>query len=153
MVNSSIYGIFCKQNGRVYIGSSVNIKNRFITHKSLLKSEKHHCQPLQDDWNQYGEEGFTFQIIEQVPSEQSQEAEKQWSLHYGTKIYNNLEGYGGSRPGAGRKMVGKTPTQKCTITISDKMTQYLIELGKGNLSRGIRIAAEYYQEKKQDNQE
>jgi len=60
----SIYKIFCIQNKKVYIGSSTNTYKRWNTHKCLLRKNKHHSTKLQRAWNKYGEENFSFSIIE-----------------------------------------------------------------------------------------
>ena len=60
-----IYTIKNTKNNNLYIGSSKNIEVRFIHHKSLLRSNKHHSIHLQNAWNLYGEECFIFNIIEE----------------------------------------------------------------------------------------
>ena len=59
-----IYKIENKINGKVYIGSSNNIKRRWQKHKSLLKHNKHQNSHLQASWNKYGEDNFIFSIVE-----------------------------------------------------------------------------------------
>ena len=59
-----IYQIKNLVNGKVYIGSAVNFKNRFKTHKCLLKLNSHHSKHLQNAWNKYGEDNFKFEICE-----------------------------------------------------------------------------------------
>ena len=51
---SGVYSIssFCK-SGRVYIGSSVSIYDRWDNHKSLLKLNKHNNLKLQSHFNKY----------------------------------------------------------------------------------------------------
>lgn len=62
--NCGIYFIQNKINNHIYIGSSLNIKQRFSNHKSTLRHNRHKNQHLQNAWNKYGEENFEF-IIEQ----------------------------------------------------------------------------------------
>ena len=61
-----IYKITNNINNKCYIGSSVNIKRRIITHKYFLKKGTHHCEHLQRAWLKYGCENFKFEIIEIV---------------------------------------------------------------------------------------
>ena len=59
-----IYKITNIINNKVYIGSAVDIKNRFKTHKRLLKSNKHFNNHLQSSYNKYGIKYFIFETIE-----------------------------------------------------------------------------------------
>lgn len=60
-----IYKIQNKINNKLYIGSSKDIKKRFLAHTSLLKSKKHHSIHLQNAFNKHGIENFTFEILEE----------------------------------------------------------------------------------------
>ena len=60
-----IYKITCTINNRIYIGSSMNIQQRWTTHKRELNNNEHDNMFLQRDWNRYGEENFTFEILEE----------------------------------------------------------------------------------------
>lgn len=64
MNKSGIYRITNTINGKIYIGSSVNITERWYRHKRLLRKDAHHNKHLQNAWNKYGESEFTFTIIE-----------------------------------------------------------------------------------------
>lgn len=61
-----IYQIKNLVNGRVYIGSSVNIRRRFSTHRNMLARNNHHSTLLQRAWNKYGEAAFSFSVLEIV---------------------------------------------------------------------------------------
>jgi len=65
-MNSGIYKITNLVNGKFYIGSSVNVKNRFSTHISELNSNTHGNIHLQRAWNKYGQDNFKFELIEIV---------------------------------------------------------------------------------------
>lgn len=60
---AGIYQIRNKVNGNRYIGSSVNLFNRFYQHKNLLRANKSHSPYLQNAWNKYGEENFEFIVM------------------------------------------------------------------------------------------
>ena len=49
-----VYMIKNKVNGKLYIGSSVDIQKRWINHRIYLRNNKHHSFQLQQDWNEYG---------------------------------------------------------------------------------------------------
>ena len=61
-----IYKITNLVNGKIYIGSSINITNRFKSHLKLLKSKIHHSNHLQNAFNEYGIDNFKFERIENV---------------------------------------------------------------------------------------
>lgn len=64
--SGDVYGIRCVANGRIYIGSSVDVKRRFYLHRLDLRAERHHSPRLQNVWNKYGEAAFEFQVLEHV---------------------------------------------------------------------------------------
>jgi group I intron endonuclease len=66
MPDCGVYMIVNLQSGKVYIGSSVNLKNRIYNHKWSLKNNSHPNKHLQASWNKYGEDVFRFVVIERV---------------------------------------------------------------------------------------
>jgi group I intron endonuclease len=59
-----IYKIVCIETGKMYIGSSKNIRGRWYGHVGKLEENKHHSDKLQNAWNKYGSTSFEFHIIE-----------------------------------------------------------------------------------------
>lgn len=59
-----IYKITCLADQKVYIGLSSDIEKRFKTHLSKLRHNHHVNAHLQGAWNKYGENNFTFEILE-----------------------------------------------------------------------------------------
>lgn len=87
-----IYKIKNKENGKVYIGSSKNIENRWKQHKTLLRCGKHHSQHLQYSWNKYGSDCFLFEVIEdEIQQEESLVREQYWIDKL--QSYNPKRGY------------------------------------------------------------
>lgn len=60
-MKSGIYQIRNTEDGKVYIGSTVNFRKRKNQHYSKLKIGKHHNRKLQRAWSKYGEEAFKFE--------------------------------------------------------------------------------------------
>jgi group I intron endonuclease len=60
---SGIYRISNSVNNKQYIGSSLDIEDRFKRHKRLLKNGIHFNRHLQYAYNKYGEEVFKFEVI------------------------------------------------------------------------------------------
>lgn len=53
-------------NGKVLLGSSLNIEGSLNKHKFMLKGGLHRNKAIQDDWNEYGPENFVFEIVEVI---------------------------------------------------------------------------------------
>jgi group I intron endonuclease len=53
-------------NGKMLIGSSVNLDAIWNRHKVELKFNGHRNKMLQDEWNQFGEDNFKFEILSEI---------------------------------------------------------------------------------------
>ena len=84
-----IYKIYCKENNRTYIGSSNNIERRFKEHISNLKNNKHINNYLQNSWNKYGEDSFSFTIIT-VCYEQERFKLEQFYIDITKNLFNHV---------------------------------------------------------------
>lgn len=58
-----IYGIYNIVTDKWYIGSCLDMKDRFQRHRYYLRKGSHHSQKLQRAYNLYGEESFEIQIL------------------------------------------------------------------------------------------
>lgn len=67
---SGIYKIENLVDGRIYIGSSIDISLRWRQHIRELNRNKHENRYLQRAWNKFGAENFRFTKIELCDSEQ-----------------------------------------------------------------------------------
>lgn len=61
---SGIYCIINIESGKRYIGSSLNVYQRLLCHRSLLRNQKHENRKLQSAWNKHKEELFDYYILE-----------------------------------------------------------------------------------------
>lgn len=87
MKKCGIYKITCKNNNKVYIGSSINITQRWSAHRSGLKMAKH-CNPnLLNSYNKYGLESLVFEILEECDTDILIEKETQWFEKYKEEGY------------------------------------------------------------------
>lgn len=68
-----IYKIENVKTGDFYIGSTIDIKNRFKSHKGLLKKNKHYNSYLQSSYNKYGKENFEFVVLEELTNSTREE--------------------------------------------------------------------------------
>ena len=64
--HSGIYAITHAADGRVYVGSAKSLKKREGQHLRLLAAGKHHSIKLQNAWNKYGAQAFSFSVLEYV---------------------------------------------------------------------------------------
>lgn len=74
-----IYKIRNTVNGKFYVGSTVDARVRFQTHRRRLRKGSHQSPHMQAAWNKYGEECFIFEIVEHVENgEDLLKAEQKW---------------------------------------------------------------------------
>ena len=65
-LKSGIYQIVNTVNGKVYVGSAVNLGTRWQKHRYELKRQNHGNIHLQRAWNEYGADAFEFVVVEHV---------------------------------------------------------------------------------------
>ena len=53
-------------NGKVLLGSSLNLEGPLNSHRFMLTTGSHRNKALQNEWNAYGEKKFVFEILETV---------------------------------------------------------------------------------------
>jgi group I intron endonuclease len=53
-------------NGKVLLGSSLNLEGPLNSHKFMLTIGRHRNETLQKEWNEYGSGQFVFEILEVV---------------------------------------------------------------------------------------
>jgi len=78
MKKCGIYKITNEETGKFYVGSSVDIRQRWSAHKSKLRRGIHCNQHLQNSWNKHGEDSFVFEILSEVGEEFLLTEEKRW---------------------------------------------------------------------------
>lgn len=66
MHKPGIYAITCSVTGKMYVGSSRDMQQRWWSHQSNLRRNKGGNTPLQNSWNKYGEAAFIFSVLEVV---------------------------------------------------------------------------------------
>lgn len=65
-VTSGIYQIVNSINGKVYVGSTIQLAVRWASHRTELCKGTHRNEHLQHAWNKYGEDAFGFSVIELI---------------------------------------------------------------------------------------
>lgn len=132
MITGQIYGIFHLESGRVYIGSTTNMKNRQKDHLSQLRNKRHYCAQLQEDWTKFGAAAFDFRVLENCPEIELVKRETKWMCEHKEKLYNT------KKRAARRKRILDNRFST-GVTLSKKDWDYLRKLGYGNGSLGVRM--------------
>ena len=63
---AGVYQVKNLANGKVLLGSSLNLEGPLNRHKFMLKIGSHLNKDMQKDWDELGAEKFVFEILEQV---------------------------------------------------------------------------------------
>jgi hypothetical protein len=64
---SGVFQIKNLSNGKVLLGSSLNLEGPLNKHRFMLKINSHPNKELQKDWNELGPDQFVFEILETIP--------------------------------------------------------------------------------------
>ena len=89
----SVYAIRCTKNGKIYIGSTVQLKERIYQHFQELKAGKKtkisnvnkikSYDSWQSDYDKYGKDAFEVYCIEEkIPKNKLHERESHWITVY-----------------------------------------------------------------------
>ena len=121
-----IYKIKNLINGDFYIGSTQNLNKRYYTHLNHIRTNKNTCVKLIRAVNKYGEENFSFEIIEKCSVEDLLNRE-QYYLDFLNPKYN-ISKKAGSNLG-----IKRTEETKLKKSISQKENWSKEEYRKNHL--------------------
>lgn len=105
-MKSGIYIIqSISQPSRIYVGSSVNVVQRWKRHRRELAKNQHHSNKLQRHANKYGINDLEFDVLAYCPEKYLLKEEQYWInlLH----TYFNVNPIAGSRLGAKHSIFSK----------------------------------------------
>lgn len=117
-MENNISGIYCIKNlvnQKKYIGLSNNIARRKREHLYTLRNGKHENKHLQYAWDKYGEENFSFYIIEECSVDMLDEREK----YYIAKYQSNNDMYGYNIESGGHE--GQVVSEETRKKLSDAL--------------------------------
>jgi group I intron endonuclease len=63
---AGVYQVKNLANGKMFLGSSLNLEGPLNRHKFMLKIKGHTNKELQKDWDELGPDQFVFEILEEV---------------------------------------------------------------------------------------
>ena len=120
-LNSGIYLIVNRINGKLYVGSTRNFSSRRASHFSELRLKRHGNLILQRAFNKYGEDAFDFVVLERCPEAKLRVRELQWIE--ALKAYKTQKGYNILRPDEERFV----PSPAMLLARSARMKQWHAE--------------------------
>lgn len=176
---TGIYSITNLVNNKKYIGQAVDIESRWKDHIRELKKGTHHNYPLQNAWNKYGMNNFSFTVLYECGIEELNMLEIEYIEKYKTFMHRqdeDVRGYnltiGGDMGTRGRYGVDATNTKqiiclntmkvyKCAKDACDEygffgaaLSNHLLRKPKhkscGKDTNGQKLLWEYYDETKDE---
>ena len=125
--------IYCSASQKGYIGRARNIFNRWKTHKTRLRHNKHENRHLQRAWNKYGEAVFNFLVIENCEYKIGHEREEYWirQIDDSETLYNMRTVEGIINFKMPKEAVEKIRAANKNRRLTDKQKQHLRELNLG----------------------
>lgn len=87
-----IYEIVNNVNGKKYIGRTTNFLKRKSDHFNSLRKDVHYNKYLQLSFNKYGEQAFTFRIVEYCQSFEDTVERERYHIEWNSTEYND-KGY------------------------------------------------------------
>ena len=96
-----IYKVVNKSNGKIYIGQSINIANRWYKHRNnpFNPESKQYNSKFYRAIRKYGIDNFEFSVLEECAREALDERECYWIDYY--KSYDSENGYNLTKGGQG----------------------------------------------------
>ena len=80
-----VYQIKNNVNDKIFISSFANLKNKWLTIKMQLNMGRHPNAELQEDWNELGEDAFSYSVLEE--SKQEADMDVKWELQQMEKAW------------------------------------------------------------------
>lgn len=113
-----IYKIENLVNGKVYIGQSRHIRQRWAEHKKVLRRDCHKNTFLQRAWDKYGEDNFSFEVLELCDINDLNNCEIKYINQYDS--FNSDKGYNLTSGGDSKKEIANSTRQKLSENILGK---------------------------------
>lgn len=86
-----VYVIKSNENDKKYVGCTDNPYQRLNYHFTRLRSGKHEIEAMQSDFNKYGEQAFSFEIVDCGSHARMLCSETKWMYFF--KTYDSSKGY------------------------------------------------------------
>lgn len=126
-----VYKIQCEKDGRFYIGASINSHKRKLEHFNDLRKNKHHNIFLQRAFNKYGEESFSYTVLETFEDEKMMWKREEELLEELSNTYNMMPGgirgprmYGKDNPKFGKQITEQQRRLQSEAMSGEKHPQF-----------------------------
>lgn len=134
---SGIYIIVNTVTNQYYIGSAVNVKHRLAKHVKALANSEHYNRYLQNAWNKYGKDAFTFHILEYVDDKTKLiDREQYWFNSTDLSKRYNLCAIAGSP--LGNKHSEETKRKIGIASVKFQLGRKLTDTHKANIALGMK---------------
>lgn len=140
-------GIYCianTENGKMYIGQSLNIETRLYEHKRHLMNGEHINKHLQYSWDKYGGGHFIFGVLEICSPENLDSEEIRFIELYSTMNdkfgYNKKLGGRGGHLGEEHKKHISESCRKLTQEQARQIYAMKGKIGQAQISRQFHIS-------------
>lgn len=130
-IQSGVYAIRNKINSKIYIGSTSLFYRRFSRHRVSLRNGTHPNQHLQAAWNKYGEDNFSFTVLELCDPVDFVRVEQGWIDFH--QSYKRERGYNKS-PSSGSPLGYKHTEEACKNMGRSRKGKPFSESHKRNMS-------------------
>jgi group I intron endonuclease len=141
-----IYKIAQIGTDKCYVGHTTEQPRRWWGHRNLLRLGKHHSYYLQNAWNMYGEDAFSFEVVEECLDE-DKVLREQYYIDTLNSCYNSAPAAGSvlgyrftdeQRARCGVHRVGFKESAEATEARTEKVRQALLENPYTWLTDGVR---------------
>ncbi len=68
-----VFQVKCTMNEKCLIDNAVDMESKWNRYKMELKFGNHRNKDLQNDWNQYGEDKFVFEVLSELKKSETEE--------------------------------------------------------------------------------
>lgn len=114
--NAGVYSIVHLESGKRYVGSTKSFHYRVLTHRATLNKGTHDNKVLQEAWNLYGKEAFSFEILEIILDKDLRIQREQYWMDF----YNSVKEGFNMGTSAVNPMLGNTHTPEAREKIRQK---------------------------------
>lgn len=139
---SCIYSILNKNNGKIYIGQTIQKANkRKSEHFTHLRRNEHDNPHLQNAFNKYGEDSFEFNIIENYPIDKLNDNEEWWINYFNST--NPDMGYNLQSGGDSNYTVSEETRKKQSEALKGYKHSIESRINMSNARKGIVFSEEH----------